>query len=84
MLFGMYSPTALAGLLLPHLAFEKKTPGLRSCLLGHSLIFSLIAALLTQINGRSGFMFAACGICSLLASLIVHEQVEAPLSFTRF
>lgn len=83
-LFGIYGPTALAGLLLPYLAFWKGKPGLKSRLLGHSLIFSVIAALLTQINGRSGFMFAAWGICSLLASSVVPEQVEALFSFKHF
>ena len=79
MLFGIYGPVALAGLLLPYLATSKSKPGLKSNYLGHSLVFSLIAALLTQVNGRSGFMFAAWGICSLLASTVVREQVEALL-----
>ena len=82
-LFAIYGPAALAGLLIPPAALRKRLSTLRSGILGHGLLFSLIAVVLTHFNGRSGFMFAAWGFCSLAASAVVKEQVEAPTQFTQ-
>lgn len=76
-LFALYSPAVIAGL-IPHNFLRRQQVGLRSLILGHGLVFSLIAVLLTQLNARSGFMFAAWGYCSFAASALVSdEEVEA-------
>ena len=76
LLFALYGPAVTAGLLLPHAIFQRQQPGLQSSILGHGLLSSLIAALLTQLTARSGFMFAAWGFCSFLAAGITEEQVR--------
>lgn len=73
--YSIYLPMALAAAALPY-AITHSTPrpaapnprALQSALLGYALVISVVAGLSVALGMGSGYLFAAWGLCALLAA----------------
>ncbi|KAL3147360.1 hypothetical protein ABBQ32_002841 [Trebouxia sp. C0010 RCD-2024] len=83
--YSIYLPMALAAAALPY-AITHSTPraapphprALQSALLGYALIISIVAGVSVALGMGSGYLFAAWGVCALLAAGFV-TLVQEPL-----
>ena len=73
--YSIYLPMSLAATALPYALTQRtceRAPShpraLQSALLGYALVISLVAALSVALGMGSGYLFAAWGICALLAA----------------
>ena len=55
---------------------RRRLPGLPSAMLGFALLHGAVAAALTAVNGRSGFMSAAWAVAGALGGLITARPVS--------
>ena len=73
--YSIYLPMALAAMALPFALAQKRPdashskPGpLQAALLGYALVISAVAGLSVALGMGSGYLFAAWGLCALLAA----------------
>lgn len=73
--YSIYLPMALAAAALPYaLAHHSSGPpvpqprALQSALLGYALVISVVAGVSVALGMGGGYLFAAWGVCALLAA----------------
>ena len=83
--YSIYLPMALASTALPYAltqhTSERALPrprALQSALLGYALVISLVAGLSVALGMGSGYLFAAWGLCALLAAGFVTLVCSTP------
>lgn len=79
---GIYAPVAVAGLLLPYLWAGGRLPSLQATVLGSGLLQGVLAAVLTAVDARSGFICAAWALSATAAAFLTPAQVISMLLFT--